>query len=67
LSYNSAFGSVTSSNSNFAFSPRQIQIGFRFRSKKAGESKGQKAARISAGRFFLHADAQAAHFISRVH
>ncbi|HET8965666.1 MAG TPA: hypothetical protein VFN20_05600 [Candidatus Acidoferrum sp.] len=30
LSYNSAFGSVTSSNSNFAFSPRQIQIGFRF-------------------------------------
>jgi hypothetical protein len=30
LSYNSAFGTVTSSNSNFAFSPRQIQIGFRF-------------------------------------
>jgi hypothetical protein len=30
LSYNSAFGTVTSSNSNFAYSPRQIQIGFRF-------------------------------------
>jgi hypothetical protein len=30
LSYNSVFGTVASSNSNFAFSPRQIQIGFRF-------------------------------------
>ena len=30
LNLNSAFGTVTSANSNFAFSPRQIQIGFRF-------------------------------------
>lgn len=30
LSYNSSFGSVTNSNSNFAYTPRQIQIGFRF-------------------------------------
>jgi len=30
LSYNSAFRSVTNSNSNFAYTPRQIQIGFRF-------------------------------------
>jgi len=30
LSYNSAFGTVTNSNSNFAYTPRQIQIGFRF-------------------------------------
>lgn len=30
LNYNSAFGTVTSANSNFASSPRQIQIGFRF-------------------------------------
>ncbi|HWN75695.1 MAG TPA: hypothetical protein VNO13_08120, partial [Candidatus Udaeobacter sp.] len=30
LSYNSSFGSVTNTNSNFADSPRQIQIGFRF-------------------------------------
>lgn len=30
LSFNSPFGSVTNSNSNFAYSPRQIQIGFRF-------------------------------------
>ena len=30
LNYNTAFGSVTSANSNFAYSPRQIQIGFRF-------------------------------------
>jgi hypothetical protein len=30
LSYNSAFRSVTNANSNFAYTPRQIQIGFRF-------------------------------------
>jgi hypothetical protein len=30
LSYNSPFGSVTNSNSNFAYTSRQIQIGFRF-------------------------------------
>jgi hypothetical protein len=30
LSYNSSFKSVTNSNSTFAYSPRQIQIGFRF-------------------------------------
>ncbi|HVO58723.1 MAG TPA: carboxypeptidase regulatory-like domain-containing protein [Dongiaceae bacterium] len=30
LSYNSAFGSVTNANSNFAYTPRQIQIGARF-------------------------------------
>jgi hypothetical protein len=30
LSFNSSFGSVTNSNSNFAYTPRQIQIGFRF-------------------------------------
>lgn len=30
LSYNSSFATVTNSNSNFAFSSRQIQIGFRF-------------------------------------
>jgi Carboxypeptidase regulatory-like domain len=30
LSYNSSFGSVTNSNSNFAYTPRQLQIGFRF-------------------------------------
>jgi hypothetical protein len=30
LNYNSSFGTVTNSNSNFAFSSRQIQIGFRF-------------------------------------
>ena len=30
LSYNSSFGTVTNSNSNFAYTPRQIQIGFRF-------------------------------------
>lgn len=30
LSYNASFGTVTNSDSNFAFSPRQIQIGFRF-------------------------------------
>src|SRR5882724_6221146 len=30
LSYNSAFGSVTNSNSNFAYTPRQVEIGFRF-------------------------------------
>jgi len=30
LSYNSSFGSVTNSNSNFAYTSRQIQIGFRF-------------------------------------
>jgi outer membrane receptor protein involved in Fe transport len=29
LSFNSSFGSVTNSNSNFAYSPRQIQIGAR--------------------------------------
>ena len=30
LSYNSAFGTRTNANSNFAYTPRQIQIGFRF-------------------------------------
>jgi hypothetical protein len=30
LSYNSSFGSVTNSNSNFAYTSRQIQIGLRF-------------------------------------
>ena len=30
LSRNSSFGTVTNSNSNFAYTPRQIQIGFRF-------------------------------------
>jgi len=30
LSYNSSFRSATNSNSNFAYTPRQIQIGFRF-------------------------------------
>jgi len=30
LSYNASFGTVNNSNSNFAYSPRQIQIGFRF-------------------------------------
>jgi hypothetical protein len=30
LSYNSSFGSVTNSNSNFAYTSRQVQIGFRF-------------------------------------
>jgi carboxypeptidase family protein len=30
LSFNSTFGSVTNSNSNFAYTSRQIQIGFRF-------------------------------------
>jgi len=30
LSYNSSFGSITNSNSNFAYTSRQIQIGFRF-------------------------------------
>ncbi len=30
LSYNSSFGSVTNSNSNFAYTSRQLQIGFRF-------------------------------------
>ena len=30
LSYNSPFGSVTNSNSNFAYTSRQLQIGFRF-------------------------------------
>jgi hypothetical protein len=30
LSFNSSFGRVTNSNSNFAYTPRQIQIGFRF-------------------------------------
>ena len=30
LSFNSSFGSVTNSNSNFAYTSRQIQIGFRF-------------------------------------
>jgi outer membrane receptor protein involved in Fe transport len=30
LNFNSSFGSVTNSNSNFAYSPRQLQIGFRF-------------------------------------
>jgi Carboxypeptidase regulatory-like domain len=30
LSFNSPFGSVTNSNSNFAYTSRQIQIGFRF-------------------------------------
>jgi hypothetical protein len=30
LSFNAPFSSVTNSNSNFAYSPRQIQIGFRF-------------------------------------
>jgi hypothetical protein len=30
LSYNSSFGSVTNSNSNIAYTPRQLQIGFRF-------------------------------------
>ena len=30
LTYNSSFGHVTNTNSNFAYTPRQIQIGFRF-------------------------------------
>ena len=30
LTFNSNFGKVTNSNSNFAYSSRQIQIGFRF-------------------------------------
>jgi len=30
LSYGSSFGSVNNTNSNFAYTPRQIQIGFRF-------------------------------------
>ena len=30
LSYNSSFGTVNNTNSNFAYTPRQIQIGFRF-------------------------------------
>ena len=30
LSYNGSFGTVTNSNSNFAYTPRQVQIGFRF-------------------------------------
>jgi hypothetical protein len=30
LSFNSSFGSITNSNSNFAYTSRQIQIGFRF-------------------------------------
>ena len=30
LNFNSSFGSVNNSNSNFAYSPRQLQIGFRF-------------------------------------
>jgi len=30
MTYNSSFGSVTNANSNFAYTPRQIQIGFRF-------------------------------------
>jgi len=30
LNFNSSFGSVINSNSNFAYSPRQLQIGFRF-------------------------------------
>jgi hypothetical protein len=30
LNYNSSFRSVTNSNSNFAYTPRQIQMGFRF-------------------------------------
>jgi len=30
LTFNSSFGKVTNSNSNFAYSSRQIQIGFRF-------------------------------------
>ena len=30
LTYNSSFGQVTNTNSNFAYTPRQIQIGFRF-------------------------------------
>jgi len=30
LSYNSSFGKVTNGNSNFAYTPRQIQAGFRF-------------------------------------
>jgi hypothetical protein len=30
LSFNAPFGTVTSANSNFAYSSRQIQIGFRF-------------------------------------
>lgn len=30
LSFNSPFGTVTNSNSNFAYTSRQIQIGFRF-------------------------------------
>jgi len=30
LTYNAPFGSVTGSNSNFAYTSRQIQIGFRF-------------------------------------
>jgi hypothetical protein len=30
LSFNAPFGSVTNSNSNFAYTSRQVQIGFRF-------------------------------------
>ena len=30
LNFNSSFGSVTNSNSNFAYTSRQVQIGFRF-------------------------------------
>ncbi len=30
MSFNSSFGSITNSNSNFAYTPRQIQIGVRF-------------------------------------
>jgi hypothetical protein len=30
LTFNSSFGTVSNANSNFAYSPRQIQIGFRF-------------------------------------
>jgi hypothetical protein len=30
LTYNPPFGSVTSANSNFAYSTRQIQLGLRF-------------------------------------
>jgi hypothetical protein len=30
LTYNSTFGSVTNANSNFAYTPRQVQLGIRF-------------------------------------
>jgi len=30
LNFNSPFGSITNANSNFAYSSRQIEIGFRF-------------------------------------